>query len=282
MHHSLELLSSVLRQAPDAADIFLRKQCSGLIKVNYELVIALNNMVNTHTSFESLALDCIAKTEEVFYVLIRRFPSVFYQVSDNVANNDGLFPIFVTMTKDIPSLLSAYAHISTFYLFLTKDASNKLANKLNGTNLLTFITSIVKVLRSLCTNSEQMSKINVESLRIDFAISNKLERIIIIKSAHYLLLSLIYLFRLDPQVLETISSSFCMKMLEKLEILMKFAETNFKNQSQYEDSYVFLEEFKNTDIKMIPGSRNYLAVDFEYENEDMLFEYFYNSVMTWV
>ncbi|CAG9312125.1 unnamed protein product [Blepharisma stoltei] len=281
LHHLLELLTTVLRQSPESADVFLRKQCSGFISINYELVLSLYKLANDNSPLQSLALDIIAKTEEVLYVFIRRFPSLFYTVLDSVILNEQLFTVYSTMTKDIPSLLSAYAHISTFYLFITKDSTNKLARKLIGTTILPFATSLVKVLRHLCTNIEQLEAINPYELRVDLAIANILERIVIVKSAHYLVLSLVHCFRTDPQCIESISPSFYVNMFSRLTTILEFADKNFKNKSAYEDNYAFPEEFKNNDIKLIPGSRNWIAVDFEYEDEDILFQMYYSSIMTW-
>ena len=54
------------------------------------------------------------------------------------------------------------------------------------------------------------------------------------------------------------------------------------NKSVNDSSYNFPHKFKNSDIKLIPGSRNYIIVDFEEENEDDLFRLYVTSVVTWL
>ena len=150
--HLLELFRTILRIAPDVSNQMLKKQCLGLSSIGYLLVTGLYEYNDNNPKTRELITSVISTTEEVTYRLIRRLPGLFYVISDSISANYNLLKIYIEMTGDFPNLLSTYTHITTLYLFISKDKANKLAEKIISEYLEAFVHSIFKVLSNLCTS----------------------------------------------------------------------------------------------------------------------------------
>jgi hypothetical protein len=225
----------------------------------------------------------IATTEEVSYVLIRLVPGLFYVVADTVFNNDYLVKIFIDMTGFLPTTISLYAHLSSLYLFISKDKTKKLSYKVMGDHLEPFAHSMLKVFNNICTIIEELEAANrIKPTDIDGQISEKIEKILLVKCTYFLLLTLLHIFENDPNTVEHIPELTYMRMYERLKIITTFAEKHFKYKSLDDRSFLFPQDFKNKDLRSVPGSRLYIVVDFEEENEDKLFRTYMTTLITWL
>ena len=281
--HLLELLRTALRIAPESANQLLKKQCLGMVKAGYSLVLELYAFIDNDIRTKSLVTTVISNTEEVTYALIRRLPGLFFVIADTIEADYGLLKIFIDMTGIIPSLLCTYAHISTLYLFVSKDRTNKLAEKILKESLENFLFTIIRVLGNFCMIIDHIeSSLKPKNLEIDKTVTDYLEKIILIKCVNYLLLSLLHCFDCDQYAVSKIPYITYTKIYDLLYKIVKFAKSTFMNKSIYDHSYNFPEGFRNSDIKRIPGSKNYIVVDFEEENEDDLFRDCITTVMSWI
>ena len=231
----------------------------------------------------AIITSVISTTEEITYTIIRRLPALFFVIADEIDNNYDLLRVYIDMTGFLPSLLSSYTHITTFYLFISKDRGKKLASTILDSYIEAFIGSILKVLTKLCTIIEDIETLEKKKdLEIDKLITEYLQKILLVKCAYYLLLSLLHCFSDDQLAVSKISTLTYIRIYERLKKITKFTEQTFMNKSVNDSSYNFPHKFKNSDIKLIPGSRNYIIVDFEEENEDDLFRLYVTSVVTWL
>jgi hypothetical protein len=283
VHHLLELLRTILRTAPSSANALLAKQCTEMIRLNYYLITCIYRFIENDSQYKEIITSIISTTEEVSYSLIRRIPSLFNIIIDTINSDEKLFKIYIDITGFLPSLLSNYAHITTFYLFISKDRTKTLARKVLSQYLEQFVDSIIKVLINLKAAIANIEIAGTKSNNeIDKSITEYLEKIMIVKCAYYILLSLQHCFELEQNSADKIDSVTYIKIYEHLSKITKFTELTFMNRSLFDDSYNFPEDFRNSDIKQIPGSRNYIVVDFEHENEDDLFRLYITSVISWL
>lgn len=283
VYHLLQLLRTVLRVSPESSNTKLRKQCIGLMYNSYFLVTSLYDFIKNDIKTKALITSVVSTTEEVTYNLIRRLPSLFHIVSESINSNDGLFKIYIDMTGFLPSFLSLYTHVTTFYLFISKDSKGELIQKILSEYLEAFVHSVLKVLDNIVTIIEEIKisekKINQE---IDKAVTEYLEKIIMIKTAYYLLLAIMHCFSYDQSSVGKIPTLTYIRIYERLKAITEFAEVHFMQKSVHDHSYNFPENFMNSDVKKIPGSRNYIVVDFQEENEDDLFRTYITAVVSWL
>lgn len=281
--HLLELLRTALRVAPESANQLLKKQCMGMVNFGYLLVTSLYEYIDKDLRTKNLVTSVISTTEEVTYALIRRLPGLFFVIADAIEADLKLLRIYIDMTGVLPSLLSTYTHISTFYLLISKDRTNKLAEKILHENLETFLFSIIRVLGNFKLIIDQIeSSQKKKAANIDKAVTEYLEKIILVKSASFLILALVHCFDRYQFSVNKIPYVTYTRIYDKLYDIAKFAKANFMNKSVHDYSYNFPQGFHNSDIKLIPGSRNYIVVDFEKENEDDLFRVYITTVMSWL
>ena len=283
LYHLLELLRTILRVASKSVRNAIKAQCIGLVDSNYMLITRLYLFIENDPRTRDIINAVISTTEEVSFVLIRMIPGLFYVIADTIFNNDDLIKIYIDMTGFLPSLLSLYAHISSFYLFISKDKTKKLSFKVISNYLETFAHSILKVFNNICTIIEGLEASDKPKPRdVEGQINEKLEKILLLKCTYYLLLSLLHIFENDPNTVEHIPALSYMRMYERIKKITLFAEKHFKYKSTDERNFEFPMNFKNRDLRMIPGNRNYFTVDFEDENEDKLFRLYFTSVLTWM
>lgn len=283
LFHLLELFRTVLRVASKSVRHALKSQCIGLIDLNYILIINLYEFIETEPKIRGIINAVISTTEEVSYVIIRKIPGLFYIIADNIFNKPNMIKIYIDMTGFLPSLLSLYTHISSFYLFLSKDKTKKMSLGILSNYLETFAHSILKVLGNLCTNIDEIESYKKKkNSDLGAEINEKLEKILLVKCVYFLLLALLHCFDCDLNSVDQISALSYMRIYERLKKITNFTESNFMNQSVDDGNYDFPQGFSNSDLKLIPGSRNYIVVDFEHENEDTLFRTYLTSVLTWI
>lgn len=67
----------------------------------------------------------MAAIDIVIYHLIRRFPTLFYSLVDWISKNGSLFQDFILMTGEMPNLITAYTHITTLYLIISKGTNSR-------------------------------------------------------------------------------------------------------------------------------------------------------------
>ena len=282
LFHLLELFRTVLRVASKSVAQALKTQCIGLIDLNYVLIINLYEYIETEPKIRGIINAVISTTEEVSYVIIRTIPGLFYIIADNIFNKPNLIKIYIDMTGFLPSLLSLYTHISSFYLFLSKDKTKKMSMGILHSYLETFAHSILKVLGNICNNIDEIESLSRKNSDLGTEINDKLEKILLVKCVYFLLLSLLHCFESDLNSVDQISALTYMRIYERLKKVTSFTESNFMNKSVDDSHYDFPQGFSNSDLRLIPGSRNYIVVDFEHENEDILFRTYLTSVLTWI
>lgn len=283
LFHLLELLRTILRIAPKSVRNALKTQCIGLIDLNYVLVINLYEYIETEPKIRGIINSVISTTEEVSYVIIRTIPGLFYVIADSIFNKEYMVKIYIDMTGFLPSLLSLYTHITSFYLFLSKDKTKKMSLAIISNHLETFAHSLLKVLGNLCTMIDEFESANKKKpSTLEAQINEKIEKILLVKSVYFLLLSLLHCFDNDLNSVDQISALTYMRIYERLKKITDFTEENFMNKSVDDRNFNLPYGFSNLDLRLIPGSRNYIVVDFEEENEDKLFRVYFTSILTWI
>ena len=287
LYHLLGLCLSGLRffgYEEISEDETLRDQVRGVVSLNSDLVVNLYSLIKEENEYFSIAKSLLAKAEELEYVYIKAFPNLFYLKVNSLAENLAILPEYTEMVGWLSDEVSLLGHVASLYLYLTKDTSKKIINKFFESAFETFMKATYLLLDCMGDKAENIlkNKYKFQEARIDQRISFFISKITVVKVVHYLLLSYVTCFQSLPEVFAKLSIKFYLNTLSKVVRIVKFCESEFKYQTNTETSFNFPERVTNSDIKFVPTISSYFVVDGEIEDEDVVFEKFFGTVVTWL
>lgn len=290
--HLFNLLKGILQDAPRSSDMFFKRQSTLIIDQYFKLVRVLTELhrnpdptgifVGISDSDWSLMrrlfVDTIGSMQETTYILIRRFPSLFYKLVKLTENEEGWVSAMVALTGSFNDTFTSFAHISIIYMMLLKDKGGRIMQQFSFDVFMEAQAHSSNLMRKLSKLLES-SKLRPGKYN---QLSNFVEEIAIIKSVQYSVLCTVAVINSVSQLLLAVQPEFYQGYLEHLMPFLKFVESHYMNAPRKPTGidFNFPLGLKRGDLKQIPGCKFHFVVGFEEEDESSLFVSFLTSLTT--